>query len=118
MDYICIGQNIRTERKKCGITQEYLAELCNITPVFVSQIENGMRKPSLETMYSISKSLGVSVDDLLRQYPAPEIQVDRFISLLSERSPQELEYAYRLLCCALENLDNGKIEIKKNHPEG
>jgi len=46
-------------------TQEVLAEKAGISIVFLSQIENANRKPSLETVVNIANSLNVPVDTLL-----------------------------------------------------
>jgi Predicted transcriptional regulators len=65
MDYIILGLNIRSIRRKNNYTQEKLSEKVGISPVFLSQIENGNRKPSLETVVNIANSLNVTVDELL-----------------------------------------------------
>lgn len=111
MNYIAIGENIRTARKKRFLTQENLAEMCNISPVFVSQIENGMRKPSLETVYNISVALNVTVDELLYQGVSTVNDTERFIAVLEGRKACETELAYKMMKTLLSNLDNGKISI-------
>lgn len=106
MDYILLGANIRARRKALGITQEALAEACNITPVFISQIENAMRKPSLETVWAISLALGSSMDSLIRgadsQYPAEELA-----AILKGHTQMEVEFALsilrQILSCLQEN---------------
>ena len=51
MDYKLLGKNIKEARKSLKMTQEQLAEQIDVSTVFISQIENGSRKPSLETIY-------------------------------------------------------------------
>ena len=65
MDYIALGMNIRKTRKTKNITQEKLSEYVGISPVFMSQIENASRKPSLETVVNIANSLNVTIDELI-----------------------------------------------------
>ena len=48
IDYKLIGNRIKTERKKSGITQEVLAEMLDVTVGYVSQVERGITKISLE----------------------------------------------------------------------
>jgi len=65
MDYVTLGLNIRRIRRMRDYTQEKLSEQVGISPVFLSQIENASRKPSLETVVNIANSLNVMIDDLL-----------------------------------------------------
>jgi transcriptional regulator with XRE-family HTH domain len=64
MNYILLAKNIKNARKENHYTQEHLAELVNCSTVFISQIETGVRVPSLETLYNISNVLGVTIDSL------------------------------------------------------
>ena len=57
------GATIRNSRMENRLTQEKLAELLNITPVHVKQIEAGTRMPSVEVLYNIAVTLNLSVDD-------------------------------------------------------
>lgn len=53
IDYFIIGKQIRNCRKQKKMSQATLAELINISPSFMSCIENGNRIMSLETLVSI-----------------------------------------------------------------
>jgi len=59
-----IGSRIRGFRKAKGFTQEKLAELANLHPTFVSEIENGKANCSISTLLSISNALKVSPAEL------------------------------------------------------
>ena len=65
MDYITLGINIKKIRRNRNLTQEKLSEQVGISPVFLSQIENASRKPSLETVANIANSLNVTIDELI-----------------------------------------------------
>jgi len=65
MNYISLGERIKTIRKNKRITQKTLAEKTDQSIAFISYIENGERIMSLETFVSIANELGVSADDLL-----------------------------------------------------
>ena len=65
IDYIAMGQNIRTERKRQSMTQEQLAERAGISENYLGKIERAETTPSLETAVSIAASLGVTVDQML-----------------------------------------------------
>ncbi|GLC80945.1 helix-turn-helix domain-containing protein [Lacrimispora brassicae] len=65
INYVEIGNRIRTAREAQGLTQEEASEKCDITTPFYGNIERGDRKMSVETLFKISVGLGVSADDLL-----------------------------------------------------
>lgn len=54
IDYVAIGQRIKTIRKREGYTQEKLAENLDVSIVYISQIENGRTKLSLEMLIKIA----------------------------------------------------------------
>lgn len=65
LDVKATGQRIKKIRTKQNITQEKLAEMANITPHYVYEIESGLKTMSIHILASISQSLKVSSDYLL-----------------------------------------------------
>jgi transcriptional regulator with XRE-family HTH domain len=61
-----VGQNIRAERKRAGITQEALAERCDMHPVEVGRAERGARDLRVSTIAKLAQGLGVPACELLR----------------------------------------------------
>ncbi|MDE2439284.1 MAG: helix-turn-helix transcriptional regulator [Patescibacteria group bacterium] len=62
-----IAQNLKRIRTKQGLTQDDLAKKANIKYSTLTKIEGGVvTKPSVQTIAKIAKSLGVSVEDLLK----------------------------------------------------
>ncbi|HEU4407788.1 MAG TPA: helix-turn-helix transcriptional regulator [Polyangiaceae bacterium] len=59
------GAEVRRRRKAAGLTLEKLAEQSNLSPHYLSGIENGRRDPSLSTILAIARGLGVAPGDLL-----------------------------------------------------
>jgi transcriptional regulator with XRE-family HTH domain/quercetin dioxygenase-like cupin family protein len=59
-----LGPRLKNFRLRSGLTVRELARQVNVSPSFVSQIENGKSQPSVSTLYAFSQSLNVSVDDL------------------------------------------------------
>lgn len=62
MDYAAIGKRLRRARRMQDITQEQLADAAGLSTSFVGHIERGTRVPSLETMWRICRTLGISMD--------------------------------------------------------
>lgn len=59
-----LGSRLKSIRLKSGLTLRELARQANVSPSFISQIENGKSQPSVATLYTFSQLLDVSVDDL------------------------------------------------------
>jgi len=62
-----IGENIRTIRKKKGISQDKLSKLADVTLTTLTKIESGANSnPTIKTIQKIAGALGVKVGDLLK----------------------------------------------------
>lgn len=61
-----IGDRIREERTKAGISQRELARRLDLSASLISQLEKGVSKPSVGTLYAIVTELDLSLDGLLR----------------------------------------------------
>ncbi|PFE07043.1 MerR family transcriptional regulator, partial [Bacillus thuringiensis] len=59
MNDINVGHKIMTFRKGAGLTSKLLAELADITPSMLSQIEKGITNPSLQILKLISVGLNI-----------------------------------------------------------
>ena len=59
------GERIEAARKKKGLTQEELAERVSVSQSMINHIENGNKKPSLETAVALANELGVTLDSLI-----------------------------------------------------
>lgn len=59
-----IGNNVKRERDKKGLSQEVLATKCGFYRTYISLVETAERSPSSYSLYRIAKALGVKVDDL------------------------------------------------------
>lgn len=68
-----LGARLKDIRLTAGLSLRELARQANVSPSFVSQIENGKSQPSVATLYVFSRLLNVSVDELF-DAPAAEPQ--------------------------------------------
>lgn len=62
LDFREIGLKIKERRNILGITQEYIANLLDVNPSHVSNIECGRAHPSLTALVKIANILQCSVD--------------------------------------------------------
>ncbi len=60
-----VGLRIRYYRKEKHITQEKLAEMCNLHPTYIGQLERGEKNATIESLYRIAKGLDISMSKLL-----------------------------------------------------
>ena len=61
---VSLGKRITELRLTRKLSQENLAEMCEMTPNAVSLIETGNRFPRIDTLEKISKVFGITVNDL------------------------------------------------------
>ena len=61
-----IGDRLREERVKAGLSQRELARRLGLSASLISQLESGQSRPSVGTLYSIVTELGVSLDSVIR----------------------------------------------------
>ena len=95
LDYKAIGKRIKIARIKADLTQERLAELIELSPSHLSNIETGTTRVSLNTMTSIANALSVTGDDLLcDNIIMAKVQFERDIALLLEDCD---EYEIRII---------------------
>lgn len=62
-----IGEKIKRLRKKNGLTQEELADRCELTKGFISQIERDLTSPSIATLVDILESLGTNLQEFFNE---------------------------------------------------
>jgi len=60
-----LAANIRSMRKKLGISQEALADLAGLHRTYVGSIERGERNVSIDNIERLARALGQDVLDLL-----------------------------------------------------
>jgi transcriptional regulator with XRE-family HTH domain len=64
---VILGETIRYYRKKKGISQEKLAELCDLHRTYISSVERGERNVSVMNIVEIARALGIKPSVLLKR---------------------------------------------------
>ena len=59
-----LGEFIREKRQRAELSLRKLAELADVSSVYLSQIEGGLRRPSADIMQKIAKGLQLSAETL------------------------------------------------------
>lgn len=91
VNYQLLGRMVRKVRKKAKLSQSELADLIDVSPQFVSKIENGSKQASLQTVYNIAKSLDVSMDLFMGIEPGGADEKSALGLILADCSTYEAE---------------------------
>jgi transcriptional regulator with XRE-family HTH domain len=71
------GKTLRQLREKKGLSQEELADQCHIHRTYVSQLERGLKSPTLRLMWQICESLEADplalITEMVGRLPPKEI---------------------------------------------
>lgn len=83
IDFKEIGQRLKKLRGK--IKQKEWAEIIGCKQAYVSQVENGITKPSLDYLIKASQITGISIDEMLG------IQKEKVKSIYPEQSSMRIK---------------------------
>ena len=61
-----LGKKIKALRHLCGLTQEELANRCELTKGYISQLENELTSPSIATLKDILLALGTTLNEFFK----------------------------------------------------
>ena len=89
INYKIIGKRIKTFRTGKNVTQEQLAYQINSSPSYISNIERGIKKPSLQKLVEIAEVLGVTVNDFIYNTSEPYViyESHELSEIISECTP-------------------------------
>jgi transcriptional regulator with XRE-family HTH domain len=89
---VALGAAVRIRRRTIGMSQEALAEQCNVSFQQIQKYENGANRISFSRLVQIAKALRCRVVDLLDVLDTPDHEAGGEIDLLSRmRTPGALE---------------------------
>ena len=99
IDYKLIGERLKGQRKRIGLTQEIVAERVDITTIYLSKIENGHVRPTLDNIAAICDVLNYDLSSL---FGGVSVQSDNYqneliVQLLNACSPKVKPIAIELL---------------------
>jgi transcriptional regulator with XRE-family HTH domain len=61
------GKVLRTLREGKNLSQEKLAEYCDLDRTYISLLERGLRQPTISTIFKIADALDISPSELVRK---------------------------------------------------
>ena len=81
-----LGGNIKKYRIWKGLSQAKLAEILDISPNFISDLETGKRWLSSDTLVNLAKALGVEVYAFLKSPETPAGDITTFVQKYTEKA--------------------------------
>ena len=88
-----LGLRIRTLRKARKMTQQQLADVTQVSRIYIQALESNRRSPSMKLLHRLSEQLGVETSDLLEEIPRDtggRLQLEELFS-----GPEPMEIWYR-----------------------
>ena len=67
-----LGEKIKDLRLSCELTQEELADRCELTKGYISQLENDLTSPSIATLIDILSALGTNLKEFFSETETEE----------------------------------------------
>ena len=106
IDYKAIGKRIKLIRIRRDIKQDTLAEMAELSPSHMSNIETGKTKLSLPMIIALANALKVSVDELLcdNVLHSKAIFAGEAAAVLGDCSDYEIRILVDMLKAAKESL--------------
>jgi len=103
-----LGEKIKRLRKHRGLTQEQLAEMVDISPRNLSNIEVGVSFVKAETLEKIIDSLNISTEELfandhIKTNHELLREIDGFVNKVKGDN-RTLEKIYKILKCIVEDI--------------
>lgn len=102
LDYIAIGRRVAYYRKRAYLTQATLAETLGISESYVSQVECGKVKVSLQRLNHIAETINVDITMLLAD-SNPDFEnygFSEFIEIIRNWTPEQKDFLLNLIKCA------------------
>lgn len=99
VDYKLIGARLRERRRSLGLRQEFVAEQADITVVYLSKIENGRVKPTVDVYAALCAALQCDLGAVFAHVSVDsrDYQNERVLELFHACTPRVKPIALELL---------------------
>lgn len=109
-DATLFGKRVRAVRNERNLTREQLAEMCEISPVHLRNIESGNALPSMPIFMALSNVLKVSPNYLTQDFATcvSDNEHDRITQRILKATPKQAAIIDAMLAAALEQLSDAE----------
>ena len=94
---VAMGQRLRQQRNRLGLTREQFAELADIGTGYYGQIEVGTSQMSIDTLMKVARTSRLSMEYILFGEEGGETDLGSLETLLRGCTPRELRPAEKVL---------------------
>ncbi len=110
MDRKLLGNRIKEERLRIGLTQEQIAERINVSTTYIGYVERGERSITLEKLILLAECFHVTIDSLLHNAvnDEPRLRDNRIKSLWNSSSDKEKDLIIDIAEVVLKNLSSNQ----------
>jgi transcriptional regulator with XRE-family HTH domain len=79
MSYVkeLLAKNLKENRRKCGFSQEKLAEEAKISTHYIAMIEIARNFPKSEVIERLAVALGIEIHQLFVDDHSPKVEIDK-----------------------------------------
>ena len=106
-----LGERIKEQRKKSGLSQERVAELVGVSRQSVTKWESGQSAPSTENLFKLAEIFGTPVDMLL-DMPDEKNSQSTDQAQIKELASQ-IQYLYRIESARKAEAERVRLENEK-----
>ena len=96
-----IGNRIRYHRKELKLSQEELAEKSDLSFSFIGQLERGIKHPTIDSLYKITKAMNLSFSDFLKDLEVVDKDSESYAVksyvLISQESSSSQRHLYEII---------------------
>lgn len=100
-----LGERLREQRGHVGMSQRALARAAGISSAYLSQLENGLKQPSLDVLDRLAEELGVGSSALLGDEGTPPLGLPTGEVVHGARALAEIEREVRSPAALLRLVD-------------
>lgn len=79
-----LANNLKENRKRCGLSQAKLSEKANISTQYIAMIEVSRKFPTPEVLDRIARALEMEAHELFAVKPSPESAMEKLHDTLVE----------------------------------
>jgi len=72
-----LANNIKSYRRKCGFSQDKLAELAGISSQYLATVETCRKFPTPEVLDLLAGALGIETHELFTSAPSPQSELEK-----------------------------------------
>lgn len=110
MDSRALGKRLQDCRIAKGLTQADLAQMVDLTPKYLSNLECGFRMPRMDTFVDIANALNIDANTLLVDYldQGPVIEASKVARMLEKLPTDKQRSALRIIEAVLREFSDDK----------